>query len=107
MLVDSNGVTRMGIDIGLMFTALGLARSVAEFAGILDSLEAKVDRLVQSELNAGMRALEQAAYGTSEQVSLLREGRSCFNKAVSLERGYRRVVALLAFRSVIIGSTTS
>ena len=85
----------MAIDIGLIFTALGVAKSVAEFAGILDSIEAKVDRLVQSELNAGLRALEQAAHATSEQVSLLREARGCFNRAVSLEIGYRRVVALV------------
>jgi hypothetical protein len=85
----------MAIDIRLMFTAIGVAKSAAEFAGILDSIEAKIDRLVQSELNAGLRALEQAAHGSSEQVSLLREARGCFNKAVSLEMGYRRVVALL------------
>ena len=77
----------MAIDIGLVFSALGLAKSVAEFAGILDSVEAKIDRLVQSELNAGLRALEQAAHATSEQASLLREARGFFNRAVSLEKG--------------------
>jgi hypothetical protein len=85
----------MAIDVALIFTALGVAKSMAEFAGILDSLEAKVDRLIQSELNAGLRAIEQVAHATTEQVSLLREARGCFNKAISLEMGYRRVVALL------------
>ncbi len=85
----------MAIEIGLIFTALGAAKSVAEFVGILDSIEAKIDRLVQSELNAGLRALEQAARATAEQVPLLREARGCFNRAVSLEMGYRQVVALL------------
>ena len=85
----------MAIEIGLIFTTLGVAKSVAEFAGILDSIEAKVDRLVQSELNAGLRTLEQAGRATAEQGSLLREARACFNRAVSLEMGYRRVVALL------------
>lgn len=85
----------MPMDIAVIFTAIEVAQSIAEFAGILDSVEAKVNRLVQSELNAGLRTLEQAALGTSEQVSLLREARGCFNKAVTLEMGYRRVVALL------------
>jgi hypothetical protein len=83
------------IDIGLIFSGIRVAKAVAEFSGILDSIGAKVDRLVQSDLNAGLRALEQAAHATSEQVSLLREARNCFNKAVSLEMGYRQVVALL------------
>ena len=85
----------MTVDIGLIFGALGVAKSVAEFAGILDSVESKIDRLVQSELSAGLRALEQAGHANSEEVSLLREARGCFNKAVGLETGYRRVVALL------------
>jgi hypothetical protein len=85
----------MAIDIGLIFTAVGAAKSVAEFAGLLDSIESKVDRLVRSELSAGLRTLEQAALSTSEQSSLLRDARGCFNKAASLEIGYRRVVALL------------
>jgi hypothetical protein len=85
----------MAVEIGLLFTAFDVARSVAELAGILDSIEAKVDRLVHSELNAGLRALEQAGRGTSEQAHLLREARGHFNKAVALELGYRRVVALL------------
>jgi hypothetical protein len=85
----------MTVDISLMFTALGVARSLAEFAGVLDSIETKLDRLVQSELNAGLRGLEQAARATAEQGSLLREARGCFNRAVSLEVGYRRGVALL------------
>jgi hypothetical protein len=85
----------MAIEIGLLFTAFDVAKSVAEFAGILDSIEAKIDRLVQSELNAGLRALEQAGRGTSEQVPLLREARGHLNQAVALELGYRRVIALL------------
>jgi hypothetical protein len=86
----------MTIDIGLVFSAIGLARSVAEFTGLLDSVETKIDRLLKSELNAGLRALEQAAHASSEQASLLREARASFNRAVSLEAGYRGVVALLA-----------
>ena len=79
----------------MMFSTFELAKSVAAFAGIIDSIEAKIDRLVRSELNAGMRILEQASYAAAEQTSLLREARGCFNKAVGLEQGYRQVVALM------------
>jgi hypothetical protein len=85
----------MAIDIRLLFTAAGVAKSVAEFSGLLDAVETKVGRLVQAELNTGLRALDQAARATAERESLLREARGCFNKAASLEVGYRRVVALL------------
>lgn len=44
----------MAVDIGLIFSAHGVAKSIAEFTGVLDSIEAKVERLVQSELNAGL-----------------------------------------------------
>jgi hypothetical protein len=85
----------MGVDISGIFTAIDVAKSVAELAGIIESIDAKIDRLIQSELNAGLRALEQAAYGTPEQVELLREARGCFNKAAGVELGYRKVLALL------------
>ena len=42
-----------------------------------------------------MRSLEQAACETPEQASLLRDARGCFNRAVTLETGYRRVIAFL------------
>lgn len=83
------------VELALIFSAAELTKSVVELTGLLDSIESKVDRLVRSELNAGLRALEQAAHATTEQVSLLREARSRFNKATSLEVGYRRAVALL------------
>jgi hypothetical protein len=83
------------LDIGLIFSAAGLAKSVAQMMGIMESLDTKVDRLVKSELNAGFRNLDQAALSQTEQAHLLREARSCFNRAASLETGYRRSLALL------------
>jgi hypothetical protein len=83
------------VDISLIFKGVGVAKSIAELAGILDSMDAKIDRLLRSELNAGLMALDQAGKSTTEQASLLREARGCFNKAVHLESGYRRAVAYL------------
>jgi hypothetical protein len=93
-------ITRFGLaeammDIGLIFSAADAAKSVAAMLGVIDSLEAKVDRLVRSELNAGFRNLDQACVAEGERDSLLREARGCFNKAVSLEGGFRQGLALL------------
>ncbi len=77
------------MDIGIIFTAVGAAKSIAQLMGVVDSFETKVDRLVRSELNAGFRNLDQASVSEKEREHLLREARACFNKAVSLETGYR------------------
>jgi hypothetical protein len=76
-------------------SAVGLAKSVAEMLGVIQSLEAKVDRLVRSELNAGFRNLDDACIAADERDSLLREARGCFTKAVGLESGFRQGLALL------------
>ena len=83
------------MDVGAIFSAVGATKSVAELFGVIDSLDAKVDRLVRSELNAGFRNLDQARAAADERDSLLREARDCFNKAVGLERGLRQGLALL------------
>jgi hypothetical protein len=83
------------MDIGLIFSAAGAAKSVAELLKIIDSMEAKLDRLVQSELNSGLRNIDQASRSEGEQVHLLREARNCFNRAVGLETGYRKGMSLI------------
>jgi hypothetical protein len=37
------------VDVGVIFSAVGATKSVAELFGVIDSLDAKVDRLVRSE----------------------------------------------------------
>lgn len=83
------------IEVGVLFKAAGIAKAVADFLGLLESLDAKIDRLIHSELEAGLRALEQAGKSVNEQDSLLRESRGRFNKAVSLEKGLRLAMANL------------
>ena len=69
--------------------SLKLARSIAEFAGLIETIGTKIDRLANAEFEAGFRALEQAAISSSEKDSLLREARYRFNKAISLEKEER------------------
>lgn len=83
------------MDIGALVSGVGLAQSVAELMGLMETLEKKIDKLAQSELAAGLRNLEQACLSKVEAESLLREARGCFNKALGLESGYRRGIAYL------------
>lgn len=77
------------MEPSVIFGSLKLARSIAEFAGLIETLGTKIDRLANAEFEAGFRALEQAAISSSEKDSLLREARYRFNKAISLEKEER------------------
>lgn len=83
------------IEVGVIVSGLGLAKSVAGLMGLIETLGGKIDKLAQSELSAGLRNLEQACSSKVEAESLLREARGCFNKALGLESGYRRGVAYM------------
>jgi hypothetical protein len=83
-------------EVATIFEAVSFVTSAAEFLGLLeDRLQAKLDQLAGSELEAGTRALRQAADSQTEQQWLLREARGRFNKAVSLETGLRQALAHL------------
>jgi hypothetical protein len=74
------------MEPSVIFGSLKLARSIAEFAGLIETIGTKIDRLANAEFEAGFRALEQASISSSEKDSLLREARYRFNKAISLEK---------------------
>ena len=78
------------MDIGLLLRGTPLAISAAKYIGLIeDQLQVRIDQLVGSELDAGMKALRQAASSRTEKDHLLREARMRFNKAVGLEKGLR------------------
>ena len=83
------------MDITILFKGLGATKTVLEFLEIIDSLDAKIERLIHSELEAGLKALGQVEKSIREQESLLREARSRFNKSVCLEKGFRLSIAYL------------
>lgn len=83
------------MDVTLVFKGVGIAKCIGEYLGIVESINSKIDRLSQSEFEAGMRALNQASKSGSEQNDLLREARNRFNKAISLEKNERLALAYL------------
>ena len=83
----------MSLEMEDVFEAASCAQSLAAY---LDSMEAErnalgrqVQALTNSEFEAGLRALQQAGRSETEAPTLLREARSRFNKALSLESGLR------------------
>lgn len=84
------------IDIAVVLGAYNLASKVAELTGLIESIGVKIDRLSQSDLEAALRALDQAQRATTESESLLREARNRLNKALSLEKQERLAAAYLA-----------
>ncbi len=83
------------IEVKTIVTGLNLAKSVAEYTKIIDSMNQKIDRLVNSEFEAAIRLLDQAIRSENEQVSLLRDARYSFNKSISLESGERLALSYL------------
>jgi tetratricopeptide (TPR) repeat protein len=83
------------MDVTLVFKGVGIAKCIGEYLGIVESINSKIDRLSQSEFEAGIRALNQAGKSSSEQKVLLREARSRLNKAISLETNERLALAYL------------
>ena len=86
----------MAIEIGAVFTAIQLTRMIAELTGVIESLGVKIDKLIASELKAGLRALEQAQQAKRERQSLLREARARFNKAIAVEKQTRLAASYIA-----------
>ena len=86
----------MVAEVGALFTAIQLTRMIAELTGVIESLGVKVDKLLASELKAGLRALEQAENAGRERQSLLREARARFNTAIAVEKQIQLAAAYIA-----------
>lgn len=83
------------IEIKTILAGVGLAKEIAGYLGLIETLNVKIDRLSKSELEAAIRSLKQANNSKNEKESLLREARNRFNKAISLEDNERLVLAYI------------
>ncbi|MGK7916445.1 MAG: hypothetical protein AB4038_13035 [Prochloraceae cyanobacterium] len=82
--------------MGIVTSILGSStKAITNYLGITDSLGVKFNKLINSELNAGILALKQAQFSNVERESLLREARTRLNKAIYLEKEERLVSAYL------------
>ena len=80
----------MVIEITAIFKTASAAHAAAKYLGFIqDQLAFNIQKLTDSELEAGIRAMQQASESEMEQGWLLREARARFNKAISFENGLR------------------
>lgn len=63
-----------------------VAKAIGKYLGLVEDLDSKINKLIESEYKAGMSSLEQAMHSATEKESLLREARNRFNKAIHLEK---------------------
>lgn len=83
------------MDIKTIFLGVNLAKEAAAYFGLIETLNTKIDSLKKSELEAGIRSLNQAVNSISERPTPLREARARFNKAASLESNERLAICYL------------
>jgi hypothetical protein len=82
--------------LGLLIEGFSLAKTVAELTGILESMDSRIERLMDSELKTGILELQQAVISDTESTELLRSARQRFNKAIALETGYKLCLAYVS-----------
>lgn len=71
------------------------AKKLLECIGLLESIDSKINKLIQCELNTGIEYLEKAANSNKKdsQKHFLRTAELCFTKAKSLEKNERLCIA--------------
>lgn len=81
------------MDIKSILGGISLAKELAGYLGLYETLSIKIDKLLRTELHAGIKALEQSINSEKEKKELLREARQAFNKASALEKNERLILA--------------
>jgi hypothetical protein len=83
--------------LGAVFKGVDTAKGVAQLFGLLESIDVKIDKLLQVELKAGLSTLKAATNSESvaEQKILLWDARNFFQKAVYLEDDSKKAIAML------------
>jgi hypothetical protein len=96
-------------NVEIILAGLSFSKEALQYIGLQDSLDVKIDKLTNSELNAGINAVKQASSSDNEKITLLREARSRFNKAIALEKNENLAFAYLglAFCHLNLGDKTN
>lgn len=83
------------MDISLILSCIDLAKSVACYLKLCESIDSKITSLINCELNSGIRALNHAISANTQQLFYIKEAWFCFNRAISLEKDERLVLAYI------------
>lgn len=85
----------MEITVATIFSTANVARAIAEYMGLIDSLEVRINRITSSKLNTALRELKhgQNASSPDTEKSALQSARSYFSEALSLESREERLAS--------------
>jgi hypothetical protein len=83
------------LTIELLFKAPEILERVAGLLGLIESVDVKLNKLLQSDFNAGVRCLSELLISHKEQEFLLKEGWRRFHTALNHESKVRKALAYI------------
>jgi hypothetical protein len=83
------------ITVAMVFRTPQLVSSVSKLIGVVESVDAKLDKLLASDFDAGMRHLDELRVSVKEREFLLRQAWQRFGVAITHEEGERKLLAYL------------
>ena len=97
------------ISFALLFKAPTILESLAAMLGLIESANKKLDKLIASEFDIGVRHLQELSVASMQNDFLLKEAWKRFEGAVTLEVGERKALAYigLAFSQYHLGEKKS
>ncbi|QDZ39307.1 hypothetical protein FRE64_04800 [Euhalothece natronophila Z-M001] len=84
------------MNVARIFNAISIVEKITAYLGVVESIDKKIDKLGKAKLDSGIRALKQAKNAPEqERPNLVREARSKFNEAITIEEQERLAFAYL------------
>ena len=86
-------------NISSLTQGFNASLKIAELTGFIESLNVKVDKLINTELNSGIKHLENSerAKTIERKKFFVDEAYKCFTKALSLEKNERLFLAYIGY----------
>lgn len=83
----------MDVPAGMI---IGGTAKIAEYFGLVETVNTKILKLLHQQFNAAIRNLENARYASGQtQVEYIKQARTEFNQAVSVEENENKILALV------------
>ena len=82
----------MSVPVGQI---IGVSTQIAEYFGLIDSVDSKVTKILHQAFNSAKMNLEYALHASGQnQIEHIRQARIEFNQAVSVEENENKILAL-------------
>ena len=82
----------MSVPVGQI---IGVSTQIAEYFGLIDSVDSKVTKILHQAFNSAKMNLEYALHASRQnQIEYIRQARIEFNQAVSVEENENKILAL-------------